>query len=237
LNKYTFLSFSIQNVVQPYIFIPDILLQSILICFLHFFLFFFLFHCFSPFLLLLFFSKLLVQIDEKFREMIISKLVPSLRRRKSVVGFVMKCINALPLDSDCMCIPLSKNRLDRKILEGLQLAQYEIFYRIQEDSWIPFSETDTFASLLQKKEVRTTLVLRRPQFHSVQSRSKMSDVSDNFMVITPRARRVSRFAVRRLKVAAQEEAAEAVLASVLCWALGNTAGTCGAVVITTAIVI
>ena len=45
-----------------------------------------------------------------------------------------------------------KHVLDKKILEGLQFALYEVFFEIKTGSWIPFSESDVFASLLQRKE-------------------------------------------------------------------------------------
>ena len=45
-----------------------------------------------------------------------------------------------------------KHVLDKKVLEGLQFALYEVFFEIKSGSWMPFSESDVFASLLQRKE-------------------------------------------------------------------------------------
>ena len=45
-----------------------------------------------------------------------------------------------------------KHVLDKKVLEGLQFALYEVFFEIKTGSWMPFSESDVFASLLQRKE-------------------------------------------------------------------------------------
>ena len=76
-----------------------------------------------------------MQIDPKHREMIAGKLMP--RRRLSATEIVLATV-----------LVVNTRTLDRKILEGLELAQHEIFYIIKVSDkdknifkYFPFSST------------------------------------------------------------------------------------------------
>lgn len=61
--------------------------------------------------------------------------------------------------SEVTVIPVHDQRIERRILEVLELAKNEVFQAIKEDSWKPFCESDIFESLLCKKEIRSTLAI------------------------------------------------------------------------------
>ena len=80
-----------------------------------------------------------------------------------------------------------KHVLDKKVLEGLQFALYEVFFEIKSGSWMPFSESDVFASLLQRKEgtfYSDTSSLFSSKAHSSNTLTLFSNTHTNTSSIT-----------------------------------------------------
>mmetsp|Transcript_557 Transcript_557/g.633 ORF Transcript_557/g.633 Transcript_557/m.633 type:complete len:675 (+) Transcript_557:319-2343(+) len=72
-------------------------------------------------------------------------------------------------------------RIDKRIIDMLELAQNEVFLSIKLDSWRPFCKSDIFISLLGKKEIRTTVAISQEGngFESVYSSKNSSQKTEN----------------------------------------------------------
>lgn len=100
-----------------------------------------------------------MQIDPKHREMIAGKLMP--RRRLSATEIVLATV-----------LVVNTRTLDRKILEGLELAQHEIFYIIKVNDkdknifkYFPFSSTVHDIYKLQSESLKKSS-MEKNKFHN-----------------------------------------------------------------------
>jgi hypothetical protein len=61
-------------------------------------------------------------------------------------------------------------------VEGIRMAQYEIFFIIQEKFWLPFCESDLYDTMIKRKEVRTMISL----FKNKDDNNNTKTLSDTF---------------------------------------------------------
>lgn len=59
-------------------------------------------------------------------------------------------------DNDSRTIKISNSNL---WVEGIRMAQYEVFFIIQEKYWLSFCESDLYNTMIKRKEVRTMISL------------------------------------------------------------------------------
>jgi len=67
-----------------------------------------------------------------------------------------KILNEHKDDNDNSSIKISNGNI---WVEGIRMAQYEIFFIIQEKFWLPFCESDLYDTMIKRKEVRTMISL------------------------------------------------------------------------------
>jgi hypothetical protein len=66
---------------------------------------------------------------------------------------ILKSLNDNRINSSNITLASNVSLNTAIAAEGFRLAQYEIFFRIQEKFWLPFCESSLYEEMRKKKEV------------------------------------------------------------------------------------